>query len=231
MGYLIFRGVSTQSLTDVYVSMMPSHKKAAMRFTEYYVKGRDGALHVDEGYENFDLQVMLVLVNADVSRRYEVNAWADGTGKLISSDDLTRAYQATVKDEIQWQRVQANSGFYDTAIITFNCQPCMVEAVDSVATITGTEALLNPGSAVSYPMIQVNGSGDVSFAINGNEIQIDAMTSGVPVYIDCATGYVYTEQGATSLRGDIPYFDMGVNTIACGSGVTSLVITPHWRWV
>lgn len=231
MGYLIFRGVSTQSLSGVYVSKMPSHRKAAMRFTEYYVKGRDGALHVDEGYENFDLQVKLVLINASVERRYEVNAWADGTGKLISSDDLTRAYQASVKGDIQWQRVQANDGFYDTATITFNCQPMMVEAVDSAITVTGTESILNPGSAVSYPLIQVNGSGDVSFTVNGNEIQIDDMTSGTPVYIDCANGYVYTEQGATSMRGDIPYLEMGTNTIVCGTGITSLVITPHWRWV
>lgn len=231
MGYLIFRGVSTASLTGVYVSKMPSHKKGAMRFTEYYVKGRDGALHVDEGYENFDLEVMLVLVNASVERRYEVNAWADGTGKLVSSDDLTRAYQASVKEEIQWERVQANQGFYDMATITFNCQPYMVEAVDSQVTITGTDSIINPGSMVSYPLIQVNGSGDASFTINGAEIQIDDMTSGTPVYIDCANGYVYTASGATSMRGDVPYLDLGTNTVACGTGVTSLVITPRWRWI
>ena len=231
MGYLIFRGVSTQTLPGVYVSQMPSHKKAGMRHSEYYVKGRDGALHVDEGYENFDLLVKLVLVKADVSRRYEVNAWADGTGKMITSDDLTRAYQATVKDEIQWQRVQANGGYYDTATITFNCQPFMVEALESMVTVTGSQVIVNPGSAVSYPMIQVNGSGNASFTVNGDEIQIDSMTSSVPVYIDCANGYVYTAQGATSMRGDIPRFEMGVNTIVCGTGVTSLIITPHWRWL
>lgn len=231
MGYLIFRGVSTQSLTGVYVSQMPSHKKAAMRFTEYYVKGRDGALHVDEGYENFDLQAKLVLINANVARRYEVNAWADGTGKLITSDDLTRAYQATVKNEIQWQRVQANGGFYDSATITFNCQPFMVEAVDSQIEITGTQQIINPGSAISYPLIQVNGSGDAMFSVNGRTIQIDAMTSGVPVYIDCANGYVYTASGATSMRGEIPYLQMQTNTIVCGTGVSSIILTPHWRWV
>ena len=51
MAYLIFRGVGTEGsasivgannvLTNVYVSKMPSHKKASMRHTEYYVKGRD----------------------------------------------------------------------------------------------------------------------------------------------------------------------------------------------
>lgn len=231
MGYLIFRGVSTESLADVYVAQMPSHKKAGMRFSEYYVKGRDGALHVDEGYENFELTAALVLINADVETRYIVNAWADGTGKLITSDDLTRAYRASVKDSVTWQRTQGNNGFYDTATITFDCQPYMVEAVDSQVTLTETGGIINPGSMVSYPLIQVNGSGDAEFSVNGSPIQIDDMTSGVPVYIDCENGYVYTASGATSIRGEIPHFEMGTNTVTITSGISSLVITPHWRWI
>ena len=218
---------------------MPSHKKAGMRYSEYYVKGRDGALHVDEGYQNFDIDVTLILINASVQRRYEVNAWADGTGKLICSDDVymvgeslvAKAYKASVKDEITWSRVQANQGFYDTADITFSCQPFLYEAVDSVITLTGTESILNPGSASSYPLIQVNGSGDASFLVNGNEIQIDDMSASVPVYIDCENGYVYTSEGATSIRGEIPYFNLGTNTITFGDNVSSIVVTPHWRWI
>ena len=252
MSYLIFRGIGTSTeqgvipaalcsaqLEKTYVSVMPSHKKAAMRNTEYYIKGRDGALHVDEGYEDFDVQVMLVLLDADVDKRYQVNAWADGTGKLISSDDVyyvgnvlvAKAYKASVKEEVVWQRVKANHGFYDTATITFKCEPFLYEAIDSQITLTDTESFINPGSAISYPLIQVNGSGDASFSVNGAEIQIDDMTAGTPVYIDCANGYVYTEQGATSIRGDIPYLDFGTNTVAINSGISSIVITPHWRWV
>lgn len=252
MNYLVFRGVGTSTqantipaticgsqLADTYVSKMPSHRKGAMRNTEYYVKGRDGALHVDEGFENFDLQVTLILLKASVDKRYQVNAWADGTGKLICSDDVytvggsvvAKAYKASVKQEIVWQRVQANGGFYDTATITFNCQPCLYEAVDSTITLTETQSILNPGSAVSYPLIQVNGSGNAKFSVNGEEIQIDSMTAGTPVYIDCENGYVYTPNGATSIRGNIPYFTMGTNTITITSGITSIVITPHWRWV
>lgn len=277
MGFLIFRGVSTDTLTGVCVAQMPSHKKAGMRYSEYYVKGRDGALHVDEGYENFELMTTLVLINAGADARYTVNAWADGTGKLITSDDPTRAYNASVKGGIEWERRKAESviapfdasvsyvlgdivrngeivykfttahtgawstsdvttipvpnGFFDTATITFDCQPMMVEAVDSQYTLTATSTLYNPGSAISYPLITVNGSGDAVFSVNSTEIQIDSMTPGVAVNIDCANGYVYTESGATSIRGDIPYLDYGSNTITFGSGVTSIVITPHWRWV
>ena len=252
MNYLIFRGAATTTpantipsglyttqLTSTYVSKMPSHKKAAMRNTEYYVKGRDGALHVDEGYEDFELQAILLLLNANVQRRYELNAWADGTGKLISSDDvymsnntlIAKAYKASVKSEVEWQRVQANQGFYDMAQVTFTCQPFLFEAVDSTITLTETQSILNPGSATSYPLLKITGSGDATFEVNGNEIQIDDMTSTVPVYIDCENGYVYTSSGATSIRGDIPYFTLGTNTITFGDNVTNIVVTPHWRWI
>lgn len=231
MGYVIFRGVSTQSLTGVYVSKMPSHKKAAMRNTEYYVKGRDGALHVDEGYENFDVILSLVLINAPASTRQVVNAWADGTGKLITSDDLTKAYKASVKDEVEWTRVQANDGFYDTATITFSCQPCMYEATDSVIEMTTSQAIINPGSADAYPLIKVEGSGDVTFSVAGDEISIDDMVSGTPVFIDCENGYVYTPEGATTMTGEIPVLPMGSSNIVIGNNITKLTITPHWRWV
>ena len=232
MGYLIFRNVSTESLTGVYVSKMPSHKKASMRYTEYYVKGRDGALHVDEGFANFNIYATLVLVNATAAAKQQVNAWADGTGKLITSDDLTKAYQATVKEEIQWNRVSANGGFYDTATITFNCQPCMYEAVDSVVEYTDNGILVNPGSAEAYPLIRIDGSGDVTFSVANNIITIGGMTSGVPVYIDCANGYVYAEStsGAAAMNGEIPELPIG----SCGIGIgnaSKITITPHWRWV
>ena len=107
MGYVSFRGVSTQSLANVYVQMMPSHKKAAKRMTEYYVKGRDGALHIDEGFDNMQITIRLVMVNAPAETRQLINAWADGTGKLISSDDLSRCWRATVIDEIVYDRVEA----------------------------------------------------------------------------------------------------------------------------
>lgn len=278
MGYLIFRNVSTESLGKVYVSQMPSHKKASLRTTEYYVKGRDGALHVSEGYADFELQTVLVLLDAGADKRQIVNAWADGTGKLITSDDLTKAYKATVIGEIRWKRVKAHgfiplfssdesysigdyvkydgkiykftsnhsgawdsgdvavqnmvvNGLYDTATITFTCQPYMFESVDSVIEITSSTSITNPGSATALPLIKVEGSGDVSFSINTNPISISGMSSGTPVYIDCENGYVYTASGAATMTGDIPVLNMGVNSVTFGSNVSKITITPRWRWI
>ena len=232
MGYLIFRGVSTASLTGVEVAKMPSHKKASMMQTEYHIKGRDGNLHVNEGFANFNLQATLVLINASASARQIVNAWADGSGKLITSDDLTKAYKATVASEIQWNRVKANAGYYDTATITWNCDPFVYEAVDSVVTLTETGSIVNATSADAYPLIQVNGSGDVSFTFAGEDITISSMSASDPVFIDCETGYIYSQSGATQeMTGNIPYLPIGTNAVTFGENLTSLTVTPHWRWI
>ena len=106
MGVLTFRGVANTSIPGVYVARMPSHKKASMRYSEYYVAGRDGALHVDEGLANFDITATLILVNAAADARQAVNAWADGTGKLITDDNPVLAYLASVKQEVQWSRAK-----------------------------------------------------------------------------------------------------------------------------
>lgn len=242
--YLIFRGAGTEGsasvvgaanvLSNVYVNKMPDHRKAAMRQTEYHVKGRDGDLHVNEGYENFDLTVTLILINATAATRQLVNAWADGTGKLITSDDLTKAYKATVAEEVEWNRLPGNGGFYDTATITFNCDPFMYEAVDTVLTLTASQSILNPGSADAFPLIKVEctANGSVEMTIAGSYIEIDGMVTNDPVYIDCANGYIYTASGsAKEMTGNIPVFDLGTNAIVFGSNLAKLTITPHWRWV
>lgn len=286
MGYLIFRGASTQDLPNIYVQMMPSHKKAAMRTTEWSVKGRHGVLHTDDGFDNMEITCRLVMINAPAEARQIINAWADGTGKLISSDDLSRCWQASVIDEIEFERVEAatiapetfkttkpyylndyvtyngmvykfianhavgawNSeqvkaqpwkidGLYDTAEITFNCQPFMRESVESVIEVTGNvENFVNAGTADAYPLIKVEGTDTeaVAFDFCGEYIIIYGIDPNDPVLIDCETGYIYTESGtARSMVGNIPMIPLGTSGIYFNweHPPTKLTITPRWRWV
>lgn len=279
MGQISFRGISTASLANVAVMKMPDHRKAARRVTEFYVNGRDGALHIDNGLADIELEATLVLLDAGAKTRQIVNAWADGTGKLITSDDPTRAYKASVIQEIVWKRTVAASlidpfdatedytagdfvknsgtvyefivdheagawnanhvaerpwlvkGLFDTAKIRFTCDPYMYEANETVVVLDADGMITNPGSAAALPLIEVSGSGDATFSVNGNEITIEGMTSGTTVYIDSAAGYVYTEEEATAITGDFPVLQMGLNTITLGENVSLLRITPRWRWV
>lgn len=231
MSYLIFRGVSTMDLPNVYVSKMPSHKKAAMRYTEYYVKGRDGALHIDEGLANYEIQATLVLLDGDASARQAVNAWASGSGKLITSDDPDKCYRAAVRKEVRWTRVLGNRGYFDTAQITWDCDPYMYEADEKPIVRTSSGSIKNPGTAPAIPLLVLEGSGNCKVTIGGTQFTISNVTSGVPVTLDCENGYAYAESGAMMMSGDFPEIPVGTSTVTLGSHVTKLTITPHWRWI
>ena len=231
MSEIIFKGVSTRELPGVAVSKMPSHKRAAMRYTEYYVKGRDGALHVDEGYSNMDLEATLVLINGMAQARQLVNAWATGSGKLILSDDYTLAYHASVRKEIRWTRTPGNGGYYDTAKITFDCDPYMYEANESVIGFDASGKIKNPGTATANPLIKVEGTGNAVFTVGGQQITVRGMSSNVPVFLDCENGYAYAASGSKEIVGEFPELPLGESDVILGSGTQRLTITPHWRWI
>lgn len=285
MGYLTFRGVSTQNLDNIYVQEMPSHKKAAKRMTKFYIDGRDGELHRDEGFANMNITCRLVMINAPAEARQLINAWADGEGKLISSDDLSRCWRATVEDEVRFKRVEAATiappaflstmpyyindyvtyagmvykfktnhpagawnadhvtpqpwkinGLYDTAEITFNCEPYMYESLESTQVFTQGGSIINPGTAHSLPLIKVEGEGTCDFRIGETEeyyIIIYDVNPADPVFIDCETRYVYTANGtAKQMVGNFPEIVIGQNPVVFGqNGLSKLTITPRWRWV
>lgn len=233
--YLIFRNVDTRNLAGgVAIAKMPSHKKAAMRYTEFYVRGRDGALRVNEGFSDMDIKTTLVLLDASVASRQAVNAWADGYGKLISSDNLNIAYLASVNQEVVWKRQKGNGGFFDTAEITFTCKPYMVEVeeVEYYATQGTSILLVNPGSSEAYPLIRIRGQGNSTFTVGDYTVTVKNVASNEDVFLDCETGYIYSENGRTkTMVGDFPVLGYGSTNVYCGSNTSQVKITPRWRWV
>lgn len=231
MNWISFKGINTTSIPNIIVVRMPSHKKATMRYSEFHVDGRDGTLHREQGLNNIDLECMIMLWRTDANTRYVLDNWASGSGKLILSDDPEKCYRASVLEEVRYSRAKYGNLFYDTAKIIFNCQPYLYEAEEISQTFTASGTIENPGTATSFPLIQVNGSGTCVFSVAEQQITLTDVASGTPVYIDCETGYVYTDIGASTMQGEFPELAIGNNTVTLTSGVSSLVITPRWRWI
>lgn len=229
--WISFRGVRSDSLSNVRVGKMPVASRAPMRFTQYRVKGRDGALHVNEGYDTYSVTCELIVYQGTGVEKYNVNLWATGSGRLIASDDATRAWIATVNDEVKWKRYKTGNKYNDIAEITFAVQPIMREAVESTQTFTADGAVANLGTVDSYPLITVHGSGDCVFSIGENEITLTDVDANTPVIIDCETGYVYTTDGAAEMTGEFPVLGAGSTTVTLGSGVTQIDIKPRWGWI
>ena len=250
MGWLSFNGISTQEIPGVEVSVMPSHKRAEMRYTEFYVNGRDGALHIDNGLSNMELKAKLVVMDAPAETRQVVNAWLRGSGKLILSDDPTKCYRASVRSEVRWSRVPGNQGYFDTVDVSFDCEPYMYETVetplildqyDEQTPVNMIADVYNPGSDVALPLIEIEGYGGASVEIRRSKTDpiITKLTiTGIPAYwidkvhLDCESGYAYSEGNASlTLTGDFPEIPVGNSVIIFSSDVLRAKILWHWRWI
>lgn len=230
MGYVSFRGVSTEALgVCIAKGGMPPHMKAKTRAAEYEIPGRNGAVHVVDGYSPFDLPVTLQLMRNDAHTRQLINAWADGTGELFSSDDTQRVWQATVLHAVEYKRAEYGGLFYDTARVVFRCQPFMRERVPEVVTLTKAGTLKNKGNVEALPEIVVYGSGDCTVTIGGEKITLTGVDGSVT--IDSETGYVYSAAGAVAMEGEFPVLGLGETAVSFGGGVTKVQITPRWGWV
>ena len=230
MSYVVFRGVSTSDL-GVYIAKggMPAHKKAPQRHTEYEIPGREGAVHIMDGYGPFDLKVVLQMIQDTPSARTVINAWADGSGDLYSSDNPSLVWRASVLKEVKYGRAVYGGQVYDTATITFRCQPIMRERVPTVVTLTSAGVLSNIGNVAALPKIIVRGSGDCRITIGGQVIELEGVSGDVT--IDSEAGYVYTSSGAVAMTGEFPVLGLGDTEVSFNSAVSSLTITPNWGWL
>lgn len=230
MSYVVFRGVSTADL-GVYLAKggMPEHKKPPQRHTEYDIPGRDGAVHVIDGYGPFDLKVTLRMIQDTPAIRTVINAWADGSGELYSSDNPALVWRASVLKEARYGRQVYGGQVYDTATITFRCQPIMRERVPTVVTLTQNGVLSNIGNVDAHPKITVKGRGECRFAIGGQVIKLENVSADV--IIDSEAGYVYTSEGAVAMTGEFPVLGLGDTAVELYGGTESLVIEPNWGWL
>lgn len=228
MNYISFRGVRTDSI-GLYVQRMPAHKKAKQRYTEYEIPGRNGAVTITDGYAPFDLQAVVIMQGGDASLRQVINAWADGTGDLFTSDDTTRVWKASALREVQYARKLIEGKFYDTATVTWRCQPVMRERIPAVHSFTGSTLISNLGNVEAYPLIVVKGTGLCTLTIGNETITLEGVTEDVT--IDSEAGYVYSASGAVAMKGEFPVLPLGATTLSFGGGVTNVTITPNWGWI
>lgn len=233
MQYISFNGVTSSSLGLIVVDM-PNHARAKMRYTEYTIPGRNGALHVNEGYDPIDITVIMAFFQQQgiASARSAVNNWLTGSGKLYSSDDMLHCWDASVLDGVTYDRQEYYGKYYDTITVKFRCQPVMHLTTPAFYTITEATTFAGQGNTDSFPKIIVTGVDDCTVTLNGQTIYLENVASSHTVTIDCEAGYVYSEQAGVAMSGEFPKLNCsGNNTVSIGGGVTSIKLYPNWGWV
>ena len=219
----------------IYVASRPHIPSPDRRVTYIDVPGMDSRLRRDDGtYGDIMLSVECSFLGDPVSKINALKGWLLGAGEadLVFSHTPGRKYLAQVVNSIDFEIVLKITSHF---VIVFNCQPFQYATENEPISITAATTLENPGTVKSFPKIKVIGSGYGSLTINGNSVSFSNIDGSVilnseiqETYKDTGTALVSKNSTKT---GDYPVLLPGENTISFSGGITSLEITPNWRWL
>ena len=234
--WFMFKGKKCAEL-GVYMRSMPTRPHPARKGELMDIPGRDGKLFFDEGaYDR--ILVSLRCATRDNASIDAVSAWLTGAGDLVFGDEPNRAYRARITKE--FSRSNRNPRLRGQEFtITFDCVPYRYERAPAAPiTCASGQKITNPGTVASLPLIKVNGSGDGTLMIGGGTMLFDGLSGAVNV--DCDAKIVYTGDGSASspmllatqhATGEWLSIPPGDSFVTYTGGITSVVITPRWRWI
>lgn len=219
----------------VYVEKRPNIPSPERRVTYIDVPGMDSRLRRDEGtYGDITLSVECSFLGDPISKISAVKGWLLGAGEsdLVFSHIPGRKYLAQVVNSIDFEIVLKITSHF---IIVFNCQPFQYATDNAPVTVSESATLINPGTVKSLPIIKVTGSGAGVLTVNGNSVSFSDIDGTVT--LDSTIQETYQDTGAelvgknSIMTGEYPALLPGENIISFSGGITSLEITPNWRWL
>jgi phage-related protein len=116
--------------------------------------------------------------------------------------------------------------------VNFRCYPFWYkDNVSDVTISTSGGTITNPGSVYSEPLITLTGSGDITLMVGTTIVELADITTGI--VLDCALkeAYLGTTLMNDHMSGDFPVLKPGLNAISWFGNVTSVVISPRWRFL
>lgn len=226
--YFTFSGVDSTAFNCV-IEKRPDYiapKKIIERFS---VRGRSGDLTIDTGaYDNVTLPYNVFVPHDQVS------AFVNWLKTVVGYQRLEDTYESDVyrmalyEDELTVENIM---GQFGRATITFNAKPqrFLKTGETAITYDTSGEALLNEYE-VALPLIVINGSGDITFAINNNAVNITGLVDTITLDAETKNCYRGTQNlnNTVSLTNQFPVLEKGANTISWEGNITSVVITPRW---
>jgi predicted phage tail component-like protein len=195
----------------------------------------DSRLRRDEGtYGDITLSMECSFFGDPVSKISAVKGWllSAGEADLTFSHIPGRKYRAQVVNSIDFEIVLKITSHF---VILFNCQPFQYATDNTRIKVSESMTITNPGTVASLPNIKVNGYGPGSLTVNENSVSFGDIDGSVTLdstiqetYQDIDTELISKN---STKAGDYPMLLPGDNVISFSGGITSLEITPNWRWL
>ena len=229
--YFIWNGVDCRT-KGIHVSELPPITIPLERSKQTNVPGRPGSLTQLEGDDVYDDMILTATCFiADPAQIPAIAAWLKGKGTVTFANRTGGHYNARIANQIPFEKVLRGNPHCSFAV-NFRCYPFWYqENVSDVTITTSGETITNPGSVNSEPLITVYGSGNITLMIGTTILELTNVSSNI--VLDCALKEAY--KGTTLMNdhmsGDFPVLKPGLNAVSWSGNVTSIVISPKWRYL
>lgn len=228
-----FQFKNTRSSTlGIYVSEFPPITLPEERVEFVEVPGRSGSLAVLEGdniYEDITLPVECFV--RDMSRINEIGAWLRGSGDLVLGNMPGYSYKARVVNQIAFDKLMRGRE-NRTLSVVFRCAPFRYQyPAATPISLTSSGSIHNPGTLPSEPVITVRGSGDIDLTIAGQLLELNAVSGSITVDVPIRLAYSNGQNQSYKLTGQWPLLPVGNIPISWTGSVSSVEITPNWRYL
>lgn len=232
---LTFNGISSDSI-GVVVERYPSRPVPERIVETVRIPGRNGTLTRTEGFANVvqDYEVYLSAAAVGLpSVAADMAAWLLAPEGYARLEDTYNPGVYRMARFINPEEIRNFFNRFGRCVLSFDCMPQRFLTSGEVATSYSADATItNPTAFLALPLIEVSGTGDVSFSLGGHTILIEDMTGTIT--IDAETQNAY--DGVTNLNasvtladGNFPALNPGANSLAFVSGtITDITITPRW---
>ena len=205
------------------------------------VQGRNGQLTIDGGrYANIEVRYpsgIYGVSRADFADK--IRQFRNAMGAKIGYQRLTDDYNA---DEFRLGLFSAGITTSEVKSlrmaqfeVAFNCKPQrFLVSGETATTFTVNGTITNPTLFDAMPMLEIHGKGTVG--IGDNTITLEGV-AGQTIYIDCDIMEAWKLSGGAKVNANdlvqyagnkFPTLKAGANSIALGTGITSVKITPRW---
>ncbi len=234
--YFFWKGIDSRVM-GVVVTNLPPIIRPKERVLEKVATGRPGAYHFTEGEDIYDSYAKPCQCYLRPSASKDAFlAWLRGGGRVVFSNEPTKAYIARVDNQISLDKLLAN---YEHRSFTapFVVEPFKYQAVadaDIERTVSG-QSITNPGTVASKPIIKVEGSGDITLTVGGVYIELNDISGGI--IIDCTLPDCFNLDKTALINNQVTgnfsliSLPAGVSSVHWTGSVTKVTITPNWRWL
>lgn len=213
---------------------MPTRPHPARLGELMNIPGRNGKLFIDQdAYDQTIVTLRLLTTRENID---DVNAWLNGSGDLRFGDEPSRVYKASITKEYSVTN-RSNRLIGREFSVSFDCYPLRYAyPTPSAQTFSASPAsITNPGTAFAQPEIKITSTGAFSLIVNGYQIDGgESLTDGV--IVDCELMECFSLDKTESRNSVIsldeyPRLDPGINAITWTGAITSIEITPRWRYL